>query len=63
MAEKAYEERARSLVMVKVEPEVESARPPRQGLPSDCFFERDASHLLSAQSTHPGIASEKALLA
>jgi hypothetical protein len=30
-------------------------------LPSDGFFERDASHLLTALSTHPGVASEKAL--
>ncbi len=36
-------------------------RPPRQRLPSDGFFEHDASHLLSALSTHPGVASEKAL--
>jgi hypothetical protein len=33
----------------------------RQRLPSDGFFERDASLLLSALSTHPGVASEKAL--
>jgi hypothetical protein len=36
-------------------------RPPRQRLPSDGFFEHDASHFLSALSTHPGVASEKAL--
>ena len=28
---------------------------------SDGFFERDAQHILSALSTHPGVASEKAL--
>jgi hypothetical protein len=28
---------------------------------ADGFFERDASHLLSALSTHPSVASEKAL--
>jgi len=36
-------------------------RPAHQRLPSDGFFERDASHLFSALSTHPGVASEKAL--
>ncbi len=36
-------------------------RPPRQLLPSDGFFERDAQHLLSALSIHTGFASEKAL--
>ena len=30
-------------------------------LPSDGFFERDASHSLSPSSTHPRVASEKAL--
>jgi hypothetical protein len=33
---------------------------PRQRLPSNGFFERDTSHFLSALSTHPGVASEKA---
>ena len=33
----------------------------RERLPSDGFFERDASPLLSTSSTHPGVASEKAL--
>jgi integrase len=36
-------------------------RPPRQRLPSDGFFERDASNLLSVLSTHPHVGSEKAL--
>jgi hypothetical protein len=33
----------------------------RRASPSDGFFERDASHLLVALRTHPGVASEKAL--
>jgi hypothetical protein len=36
-------------------------RPPRQRLPSDGFFEHAAPHLPSASTTHPGVASEKAL--
>ena len=31
------------------------------GFLSNGFFERDASHFLLALSTHPGVASEKAL--
>ena len=41
--------------------ELPAFTPPPQRLPSDGFFERDAAHLLSALSTHPGVTSEKAL--